>query len=91
MLFEVYALGDRGLEGHREVHDAFSIQMLSLADRARNNGHPVREINYATAAAVVGAIYQLIQMMTDDPPRVSVEDARQAAIDLVLDSARPRP
>jgi hypothetical protein len=65
--------------------------MLSLANRARDNGSPIRELNYATAAAVVGAIYQLIQMMTDEPPRVSVEDARQAAVDLVLDSARPRP
>jgi AcrR family transcriptional regulator len=91
MLFEVYALGDRGLAGHNEVHHAFSVQMLSLAKRARDNGSPIRELNYATAAAVVGAIYQLIQMMTDDPPRVSVEDARQAAVDLVLDSARPRP
>jgi AcrR family transcriptional regulator len=91
MLFEIYALGDRGLEGHRETHHEFSLQMLSLANRARDNGSPIRELNYATAAAVVGAIYQLIQMMTDEPPRVSVEDARQAAVDLVLDSARPRP
>jgi AcrR family transcriptional regulator len=89
-LFEVYALGDRGLEGHREVHHAFTEQMLSLSARARENGSDIRELNYATAAAVVGAIYQLIQMMTDEPPRVSVADARQAAVDIVIDSARPR-
>lgn len=90
ILFEVYALGERGLAAHRETHHEFTDQMMDLAARARENGAKIREINYATAAAVVGAIYQLIQMMSDDNPRITVDEARQAALDLVLDSARTR-
>jgi AcrR family transcriptional regulator len=84
MLFEVYALGERGIEGHREVHDAFTQQLIELSDRSRERGAPIRKIDYATSAAVVGAIYQLLQMTADDDPRVSIEEARQAALNIVL-------
>ncbi len=90
MLFEVYALGERGLASHREVSHAFTEQVLELAERSRAAGADIREVSYATAAALVGAIYQLLQLMSDEPQRITVEEARRAAIDLVLDSARPR-
>lgn len=90
MLFEIYALGERGIAGHRDVHHLFTEQLVALARRSRENGAEIREIDYATAAAVVGAIYQLLQMIYEDEPRISVDDARRAALDLVLDSARPR-
>lgn len=90
MLFEIYGLGERGLAAHRDAHHEFTLQMIALADRARENGAAIREISYATAAAVVGAIYQLIQMMSDDDPRITVDEARDAALELVLDSARAR-
>lgn len=89
LLFEIYGLGERGLASHRATSHAFTEQMIALADRSRAAGAPIRAISYATAAAVVGAIYQLVQLMSDDPQRISVEEARRAAIDLVLDSARP--
>lgn len=88
LLFEIYSLGERGLASHRETSHAFTEQMIELADRSRAAGAPIRELSYATAAAVVGAIYQLVQLMSDSPQRITVEDARRAAIDLVLDSAR---
>ncbi|MFT4049343.1 MAG: TetR/AcrR family transcriptional regulator [Solirubrobacterales bacterium] len=90
LLFEIYALGERGVAAHRQIHNLFTEQLVSLAKRSRDNGAEIREINYATSAAVVGAIYQLLQMLYEDEPRITVDEARQAAIDLVLDSARPR-
>lgn len=90
LLFEIYALGERGIVGHRDIHHLFTEQLVTLARRSRENGADIREINYATSAAVVGAIYQLLQMIYEDEPRISVDEARQAAIDLVLDSARSR-
>ncbi len=90
MLFEVYALGERGLAGHRETHHKFTEQLLELADRARATDDSIREISYASAAAVVGAIYQLIQMATEEEPRVSVDEARLAATELVLAMATAR-
>lgn len=84
MLFEVYALGDRGIAGHRETHDKFTEQLLELAARARETDDSIRDISYASAAAVVGAIYQLIQMATEEEPRVSMDEARVAAVELVL-------
>jgi AcrR family transcriptional regulator len=91
MLFEVYALGDRGIAGHRETHEKFTRQLLELAARARETDGTIREITYASAAAVVGAIYQLIQMATDEEPRVSIDEARVAATELVLAIASARP
>ncbi|MGK2878540.1 MAG: TetR/AcrR family transcriptional regulator [Solirubrobacterales bacterium] len=91
MLFEVYALGDRGLAGHRETHHTFTEQLLALADRARQVDGSIRDISYASAAAVVGAIYQLIQMATEEDPRVSIDEARVAATELVLAMAAERP
>ena len=84
MLFEVYALGDRGIAGHRETHHKFTEQLLELAARARETDDSIRDISYASAAAVVGAIYQLIQMATEEEPRVSIDEARVAATELVL-------
>ncbi|MGH2958376.1 MAG: TetR/AcrR family transcriptional regulator [Solirubrobacterales bacterium] len=91
MLFEVYALGERGLAGHRETHHKFTEELLELANRAHETDDSIREISYASAAAVVGAIYQLIQMATEEAPRVSVDEARVAATDLVLAMASARP
>jgi AcrR family transcriptional regulator len=90
MLFEVYALGDRGVAGHRETHEKFTEQLLELAARARETDDSIREISYASAAAVVGAIYQLIQMATDDDPRITIDEARVAATELVLAMASAR-
>lgn len=90
MLFEVYALGERGLAGHRETHHKFTEQLLELAARARATDDSIREISYASAAAVVGAIYQLIQMATEEEPRVSIDEARLAATELVLAMASAR-
>jgi len=90
MLFEVYALGERGLASHRETHHKFTEQLLELANRARETDDSIREISYASAAAVVGAIYQLIQMATEEKPRVSVDEARIAATELVLAMASAR-
>lgn len=84
MLFEVYALGDRGIAGHRETHHKFTEQLLELAARARRTDDSIRDISYASAAAVVGAIYQLIQMATEEEPRVSMDEARVAATELLL-------
>lgn len=84
MLFEVYALGDRGIAGHRETHDKFTQQLLELAARARETDDTIRDVSYASAAAVVGAIYQLIQMAIEEEPRVSIDEARVAATELVL-------
>lgn len=89
MLFEIYALGERGLERHRAISDRFTQQVLELANRARESGAQIREVSYATASAIVGAIYQLLQLMTLEPPKITVDEARLAAIHLVLDSARP--
>lgn len=90
MLFEVYALGERGLASHRETHHKFTEQLRELADRARATDDSIREISYASAAAVVGGIYQLIQMATEEEPRVSIEEARLAATHLVLAMASAR-
>lgn len=90
MLFEVYAVGERGFEAHREVSHAFAAQVVELAARSRAAGADIREVSYATAAAIVGAIYQLLQCMIEEPAHITIEQARRAAIDLVLDSARPR-
>lgn len=89
MLFEIYGLGERGVEGHRRVHHLFTEQLMGLAERSRAAGAQIRELNYAKAGAVVGAIYQLLQMIYEDEPRISVDEARQAAVELVLDAARP--
>jgi AcrR family transcriptional regulator len=88
MLFEVWALGDRGIASHRETHHKFTEQLLELADRARKTDDSIRDISYASAAAVVGAIYQLIQMATDEKPRITIDEAREAAVELVLAMAR---
>lgn len=90
MLFEVYALGERGLAGHRETHHKFTEQMIELANRAHETDDSIREISYASAAAVVGAIYQLIQMAIEEEPRVTIDEARLAATDLVLAMATVR-
>ncbi|MBI2690410.1 MAG: TetR/AcrR family transcriptional regulator [Solirubrobacterales bacterium] len=90
MLFEVYALGDRGIASHRETHHRFTEQLIELAARARETDDTIRDIAYASAAAVVGAIYQLIQMATEEKPRVSIDEARVAATELVLAMASAR-
>lgn len=89
LLFEIYGLGERGLSSHRDTSHEFTMQLIQLAQRSRAAGAPIREISYATAAAVVGAIYQLVQLMSDEPQRISIDEARRAAIELLLDSARP--
>ncbi|MBJ7457750.1 MAG: TetR/AcrR family transcriptional regulator [Thermoleophilaceae bacterium] len=90
MLFEVYALGDRGLASHRDTHHAFTEQLLELARRARESDDSIRDFSYASAAAVVGAIYQLIQMATEEESRVSIAEARVAAFELVMAMAAQR-
>lgn len=87
LLFEVFALGEAGLASHLKVSHAFAMQVLQLAERSRAEGAEIREISYATAVAVVGAVHLLVQLMSED--QISVEEARRTAIDLVLDSARP--
>jgi AcrR family transcriptional regulator len=89
MHFEIYALGERGLEVQQAVNHAFATQVLELAARAHQGGADIREPTYATAAALVGAIFQLLQTLEGDVQRITVEEARAAAIGLVLDSGRP--
>jgi len=88
LLFEIYSLGDRGLAFHREVSERFAEQMVSLARRAREGGAEIRVIGFAMASAAVGAIFQLVQMMADQPPRISIDQARSTALEFVLNSAR---
>lgn len=90
LLFEIHALGERGLVSHRETHHTFTEQMLELAERSRENGAEIRALDYPITAAAVGAIYQLMQMIAEDEPRITVDQARAAAIELVLDVTTPR-
>lgn len=90
LLFEIHALGERGLVSHRETHHAFTEQMLELAERSRENGAEIRALDYPITAAAVGAIYQLMQMIAEDEPRITVDQARSAAIELVLDVTTSR-
>lgn len=91
MYFEIFSLGERGRATHRALSDAFVDQVIELASRSRAAGAEVRELSFAKAAAIVGAIFQLLQIVSVDPERLSVADARAAAIDLVLDATRPLP
>lgn len=89
MYFEVFALGERGQTSHRVLSNEFAEQVLELVTRSRAAGAPIRAIDFATAVAIVGGIFQLLQLVTVDPERVSMADARRAAIGLVLDATRP--
>lgn len=84
MLFEVYGLGERGMTEHRRTHHKFAEQLFRLAERARESEPAMRKIDYATASAVVAAIYELILLTAEDPPRATFDEAREAAIRLVL-------
>lgn len=87
LLFEVFALGEAGLASHLKVSHAFAMQILQLAQRSQEDGADIREVSYATAIAIVGAIHLLIQLMSEG--QIGVEEARSTAANLVLDSARP--
>lgn len=90
LLFDIYALGERGLDSHRAAHHQFTLQVIELRERSRAAGAEIRELDYASAAAIVGAIYQLMQVIADDEPRITLQEARAATIGLLLDSARPQ-
>lgn len=89
ILFEIHSLGERGQAVHRAANHAITLEVIELAGRSRAAGAEIRELSYATAAAIVGATYQLMQTMTWGPRRITVDEARQASIDLVLDATRP--
>jgi AcrR family transcriptional regulator len=87
LLFEVFALGEEGAASHLKISHNFAVQVLKLAERSRAEGAEIRDVSYATAAAIIGAIHLLVQLMSEG--HIDVEEARRTAIDLVLDSARP--
>jgi AcrR family transcriptional regulator len=90
VLFEIHSLGERGQAVHREANHSITLEVIELAGRSRAAGAEIRELSYATAAAIVGGTYQLMQLMSWGPQTISVDEARQASIDLVLDATRPR-
>lgn len=91
MLFETHGLGDRGLAAHRAVHHRFTDQLFRLAERARADDPSVAQISYAVASAVVAAIYELILLISEEPTRVTPDEARAAAIQIVMSIAYAGP
>lgn len=91
MLFETHGLGDRGLVAHRKIHHRFTDQLYRLAERARSNDPSIAEISYATASAVVAAIYELILLISEEPARVTVDESRAAAVQIVMGVAFAPP
>jgi AcrR family transcriptional regulator len=84
MLFEIYGLGERGMAAHRRTHRRFTEQLHRLAERAREADPQMHPIDYATASAVVAAIYELIMLISEEPQLVTLDEARATAVRLVL-------
>lgn len=89
MLFEIYGLGERGMTAHRRVHHRFTDQLFQLAARARKKEPAMRPISYAMSSAAVAAIYELILMLGEDPAQITIDEARETAIQLILAVAAP--
>jgi len=51
----------------------------------------VAQISYAVASAVVAAIYELILLISEEPARVTADEARDAAVQIVMGIAYATP
>lgn len=91
MLFETHGLGERGLAAHREIHHRFTDQLYRLAERSRAENPTIAPISYAVASAVVAAIYELILLISEEPARVTADEAKDAAVQIVMGIAYAAP
>ncbi len=84
-LFEIFGMGEAGGRKFREIQHRFSEQLLAIARRIRADEPEINELSYAMTSAVVSGICELVMLSLEDDQRVSTEEARDAALQLVFD------
>ena len=69
----------------RENQHRFAEQLLRLAERAKQSDPRINAVSYATTSAVVSGICELVMLSLEADQGVSIDEARDAALQLVFD------
>lgn len=84
-LFEIFGFGEAGRAKFREIQHRFAEQLLRLALRAKESDPAINTVSYATTSAVVAGTCELVMLSLEKDQLVSVDEARDAALQLVFD------
>lgn len=84
-LFEIFGMGEAGGRQFRAIQHRFAEQLLAIAQRSRESDPSINELSYAMTSAVVSGICELVMLSLEDDQRVTTDEARDAALQLVFD------
>ncbi len=82
-LSEVHAAGPAALDMRRKIHGRFAELLCTLASRAREQRHDVRELSPELALAIVGGINELILLHASADDSSDLTKVRQTASELI--------